>query len=125
VHPRIFRVTSSGKTADAAFNAAVREAAQQPGQMGPQSSIGQKPGFLVINDRTALRDFARENPHDAYAAFNGEDGEPLCEDDAEWLADRLIEEGDSRIARTDDPAGALLLKGPGPTAWLFFGWAAA
>ncbi|MET7529799.1 hypothetical protein [Streptomyces goshikiensis] len=41
--------------------------------------------MTVAADRDRLR---------ADGCFDGVDGGPLCEDDADWLADRLIEEYD-------------------------------
>ncbi|RLU82605.1 hypothetical protein CTZ27_30090 [Streptomyces griseocarneus] len=78
-------------------------------------------GVVVVPDRAPLRAVEAGYFGDSYTAFDGADGAPLDADDAEWLADRLIEDGDHRIA--SGAAGALLLDTPtAQSSWLFFGW---
>ncbi|MFI5987553.1 hypothetical protein ACIBEA_42665 [Streptomyces sp. NPDC051555] len=119
--PVLYRFTASGATPEGAV---ARYTAQEHAR--PRSPFVRHPDLTrvkrvtVVVERAALRAAAAELG-DFYAAFDGPDGGPLCEDDAEWLADRLTEEDDPCIR--SGGTGALLLDTRGAErSWLFFGW---
>ncbi|WP_199839039.1 hypothetical protein [Streptomyces sp. XY66] len=108
----LFRFTASGPTPEAAFSAfAAQDRAQPHDPFRPRADLSKVTQVKVADSRDRLR---------ADGCFAGQDGGPLGEDDADWLADRLIEDYDP-IVRSG--AAALLLHTPGdePT-WCFFGW---
>ncbi|MFE3559480.1 hypothetical protein ACFXKW_32190 [Streptomyces sp. NPDC059193] len=119
--PVLYRFTASGPTPEDTF---ARYTAQE--QSRHRSSFERHPDLTrvkritVVVERSALRAAAAELG-DVYAAFTGLDGGPLCEDDAEWLADRLTEEDDPCI-RTGAAAALLLETAGAERSWLFFGW---
>jgi len=125
MQPMLYRFSASGSTPQNAFAAFAAEESSRPHDpMFRRADLSRVAGVVVIEDRAPLRALAAAAFGDAYAAFDSKDGALLSEDEAEWLADRLIEDDDPRISsgRTG-PAGALLMDTPGsaPT-WLFFGW---
>jgi hypothetical protein len=124
MHPMLYRFTASGVTpADAFAGYAAEDGLRPQDLMHRRADLAKVKGVAVIEDRAPLRSIAVGYFNDSYCAFSGADGTPLSEDDAEWLADRLIEDDDARIPA--GVAGALLLDAspdPAPT-WLFFGWA--
>lgn len=120
--PMLFRFIASGATPEAALALATAEDSSRSADPFVRRADLTKVGtVVVVPDRAPLRAVAAGHFGDAYCAFDGADGGPLSEDDAEWLADRLIEDDDPRVATGS--AGALLLDRPGDApAWLFFGW---
>jgi hypothetical protein len=108
----LFRFTASGPTPEKAFAAFAAQDSEQPHDpFRPRADLSKVATVKVANSRDRLR---------ANGYFDDPDGGPLSEDDADWLADRLIEDDDP-IVRSG--AAALLLRTPGdgPT-WCFFGW---
>lgn len=93
-----FIVTSSGKTAREAFQAATAQARHEYGHRGYTGTIAEKHDFVIIND-TAM-------------AFS----------EAQRFANKLIDNEDRRIDDKWGPAGAIRLDSD---EWLFFGWASA
>jgi hypothetical protein len=91
-----FRTRASGKTANDAFNNAVREAQYESGHGGYSGTIAEKNCFQMIDlpKGKDARDFANE----------------------------LISEGDPRIDDKWGPAGCIAL---GKGEYLFFGWASS
>ncbi|MCX4791895.1 hypothetical protein OG369_39240 [Streptomyces sp. NBC_01221] len=120
--PMLFRFTASGSTPESAFDTFGAEHASQPlDPFSARADLKKMKGVVVVRDRAPLHAVAVGHFNDSYRASTPADGGPLNEDDAEWLADRLIEENHESVA--SGTAGALLLDMPGdePT-WLFFGW---
>jgi hypothetical protein len=118
----LFRFTASGPTPESALAAAIAGDTSRPHDpFVRRADLTRVKRVVVIPDRAPLHAVAAGHFGDSYAAFDGTDGGALSEDDADWLADRLIEDDDLRIS--SGAAGALLLDGPeaDPT-WLFFGW---
>ncbi|MEU8545130.1 hypothetical protein AB0C52_34890 [Streptomyces sp. NPDC048717] len=119
--PMVFRFTASGPSADTAFKlhaATDRDLPIDPfARRADLTKIGQ---VTVVRDRSALGPviggyFNMSVPSSVPY------GAALGEDDADWLADRLIED-DAPCVRSGG-AGALLLEATGPEpTWLFFGW---
>ncbi|MEU6350120.1 hypothetical protein ABZ896_12415 [Streptomyces sp. NPDC047072] len=120
--PMLFRFIARGATPEAALALAAAEDNSRPSDpFVRRADLTKVDTVVVVPDRAPLRAVAAGYFGDSYAAFDGADGGPLTEDDAEWLADRLIEDDDPRVATGS--AGALLLDQPGDApAWLFFGW---
>ncbi|MER6195978.1 hypothetical protein ABT234_01175 [Streptomyces sp. NPDC001586] len=110
--PMLFRFTASGPTPEAAFAAfAAQDGAKPHDPFWPRADLSRLTEVTIATNRDRLR---------ADGCFDSVDGGPLCEDDADWLADRLIEEYDP-IVRSG--ATALLLSTPGDeSTWCFFGW---
>ncbi|MCL3999081.1 hypothetical protein [Streptomyces lavenduligriseus] len=111
-YPMLFRFTASGPTPEEAFAAFAARDSEQPYDLfRPRADLSKVTRVKVADSRDRLR---------ADGCFDGPDGGALSEDDADWLADRLIEDDDP-IVRCG--AAALLLRTPGdePT-WCFFGW---
>jgi hypothetical protein len=95
-----FMVTSKGKDAKTAFNKAVDEAAYECGHGGYTGTIAEKSSFVMIKvPSTTL---------------------PMDKKLARTYADKLIDEGDSRVDDKWGPAGCIDL---GNGEYLFFGWA--
>ncbi|MFD8413960.1 hypothetical protein ACFV2Q_19745 [Streptomyces sp. NPDC059650] len=112
--PMLFRFTASGPTPEAAFAAfAAQDGTEPHDPFRPRADLSKVTRVTVADSRDRLR---------ADGGFDGPDAGPLSEDDADWLADRLIEDYDP-IVRSG--AAAVLLRAPGgePT-WIFFGWSA-
>ncbi|KOV41919.1 hypothetical protein [Streptomyces sp. H036] len=121
--PMVFRFTASGPTADTAFRrhaAADRDLPIDP--FARRADLTKVSRVTVVRDRSALGPviagyFNTSVPSPVPY------GAPLDEDDADWLADRLIE--DNAPCVCSGGAGALLLEAAGPEqTWLFFGWSA-
>lgn len=93
-----FYVRSKGKTAQAAFDAAVKDAQYEHGHGGYSGTIAEKGSFVMI-PCTAT------DPKEIF-----------------MLAEKLVDDGDSRIDDKWGPAGCLPL---GKGEWLFFGWASS
>ncbi len=111
--PMLFRFTASGPTPEAAFTAfAARNDAEPHDPFRPRADLSKVTLVKVADSRNRLR---------ADGGFDGPDAGPLDEDDADWLADRLIEDCDP-IVRSG--AAALLLRttSGGEPTWIFFGW---
>jgi len=124
MHPMLYRFTASGVTPADAFAGYVAEDGLRPQDpVHRRADLSKARGVAVIQDRAPLRTIAMGYFNDSYCAFSGADGAPLSEDDAEWLADRLIEDDDPRLRA--GLAGALLLDAAvdSTPTWLFFGWA--
>lgn len=121
-YPMVFRFTASGTTPERAFAAFADADGNQPQDpFSPRPDLTKVKGVVVVRDRTPLRAVEAGYFNDSHIPSTSADGSPLSEDDAEWLADLLIEEHD-RCVRSGT-AGALLLDRPGPQrSWLFFGW---
>lgn len=119
--PMVFRFTASGPSAQSAFTI---HAAQERDL--PVDLFARRPDLAKICRVTVVRDRSALGP--VIAGYFNESapspvpyGAPLGEDDADWLADRLIED-DAQCVRSGG-AGALLLDTTGPeSSWLFFGW---
>ncbi|MEU5958259.1 hypothetical protein [Streptomyces sp. NPDC047525] len=108
----LYRFTASGLTPESAFHAhAKADGAGEHDAFASRADLEKVRTVSVVHERDPLRDAG---------AFDGADGGPLSEANAEWLADRLIEEDDQRAS---SGAAALLLdfETPAPS-WLFFGW---
>ncbi|MFJ5850833.1 hypothetical protein [Streptomyces sp. NPDC092903] len=120
--PMLIRFTASGATAEGAFDTFAAEHASQPlDPYSPRADLKAMKGVVVMRDRTPLHADAGDHLNNSSGASTPADSGPLSEDDAEWLADRLIEENHACVA--SGTAGALLLDTPGPErSWLFFGW---
>jgi hypothetical protein len=98
----IFIHVAKGKSARAAFNAAVEQAAYEHGHAGYTGTIAEKDNFIEI----PLPKTGRKDP----------------ERRAEALANKLIEKNDPRIDDKWGPAGCIKI---GPGKYLFFGWASS
>ncbi|WP_424892174.1 hypothetical protein [Streptomyces sp. XH2] len=122
MYPMLYRFIASGPTPESAFAAfAAEDAARPRDPFHRRADLTKVKGVVVVADRAPLRAIEAGYFGDSYTAFEGADGGPLKEEDADWLADRLIEDDDRRISGT---AGALLLDDPmAKPTWLFFGWA--
>ncbi|MFD9270587.1 hypothetical protein ACFWB1_20400 [Streptomyces goshikiensis] len=84
--PMLFRFTASGPTPEAAFAAfATKDGEELHDPFWPRADLSRVTEVTVAADRDRLR---------ADGCFDGAAGGPLCEDDADWFADRLIEEYD-------------------------------
>lgn len=119
--PMVFRFTASGPSADTAFTRHAAEDGDRPADPFARRADLTKVGRVtVVRDRSALGPVIA-GYFNASAPSSVPYGAALDEDDADWLADRLIEE-DAPCVRSGG-AGALLLEPTGaePT-WLFFGW---
>lgn len=120
--PMLFRFTASGTTAESAFDTFATEHASQPTDpFSPRADLKKMKGVVVVRDRAPLYALAAGYFNDSYHPSTAADDDPLSEDDAEWLADRLIEENHQSVS--SGTAGALLRDIPGDEpSWLFFGW---
>ncbi|MFE9121328.1 hypothetical protein [Streptomyces sp. NPDC007172] len=119
--PMLFRFTASGLDAESAFTSHVAEDRElRGGPFARRADLTKVGRITVVRDRSALGPVVVGYFTDS-APWPVPYGAPLDEDDAEWLADRLIED-DAPCVRAGG-AGALLLETPGPErSWLFFGW---
>ncbi|GAA3952713.1 hypothetical protein GCM10022384_02800 [Streptomyces marokkonensis] len=70
--PMLFRFTASGPTPEAAF--AAQDAEQPHDPFRPRADLSKVTEVKVANSRDRLR---------ADGCFDGQDGGPLCEDDAD------------------------------------------
>lgn len=91
-----FETDAQGETVQEAFRAAREQALYDYGHAGYTGTIAEKDGWTVISQT------------------------PLPAEDAQALADKLLQEDDPRISDKWGPAGAIPIDGGG---WLFFGWA--
>ena len=96
-----FQTIADGKTADAAFDAAVSTALHYHGHGGYTGTIAEKSEFEMVS-------VAQMTHGEAYA-----------------LATRLINDGDPRIDDKNGPAGCIPLGTGEFGEFLFFGWAAS
>lgn len=94
---RTFRTKATGKTAAEAFKAARSQAQYDHGHAGYTGTIAEKGEFVMITVPLGV-----------------------SPDDPEDYAQKLLEEGDSRVRDKWGPAGCIAL---GDGKWLFFGWA--
>ena len=99
-----FKTVGHGATANEAFDAAVSQAQYDHGHAGYTGTIAEKDEFSVISDSDGT------SPEEANA-----------------LADKLMDEQDERIDDKWGPAGAIRFEAPGDMRqwWLFFGWASS
>ena len=98
-----FFQTADGKTPKKAFIAACKDAAYDYGHSGYTGTLAEKESFIMISDK--IFDSLEE---------------------AESLADKLIDDGDERIDDKWGPAGCLKFKTKtGEVKFLFFGWASS
>ncbi|MGW7197341.1 hypothetical protein [Streptomyces chryseus] len=121
--PMPLRFTASGPWPECAFAAyAAKDSTQPLNPFRPRAELTRVMGVVVVRDRAPLHAVAAGYLNDSHNTSTAADGDPLSEeDDAEWLADRLIEENDACVR--SGTAGALLMDIPGPErSWLFFGW---
>ncbi|MER5549912.1 hypothetical protein ABT072_47875 [Streptomyces sp. NPDC002589] len=120
--PMVFRFTASGPSAETAFASHAAEDRKRPVDPFSRRADLTKVGCVtVVRDRSALDAATAGYFNASYVPSPASDGAPLDEDDADWLADRLIED-DAPCVRSGG-AGALLLEAAGPEpSWLFFGW---
>lgn len=95
---------SKGKTAAAAFKAAVEQAQYDYGHSGYTGTVAEKDSFVKI----------------PFAVDHSNTAEPWRQ--AEAFADRLISDRDSRIDDKWGPAGCIEYT---PGEFLFFGWASS
>ncbi|WP_435057807.1 hypothetical protein [Streptomyces sp. bgisy060] len=119
--PMVFRFTASGPSADAAFTLHATKDGNRPVDPFARRADLTKVGRVtVVRDRSALGPVIA-GYFNASVPSPVPYGAALDEDDADWLADRLME--DNAACVRSGGAGALLLEttGPEPT-WLFFGW---
>ncbi|GLX22434.1 hypothetical protein [Streptomyces lavendulae] len=121
--PMVFRFTASGPTAETAFTRHAAEDRVLPvDPFARRADLSRVTRITVVRDRSALGPVVAGYFNDS-APSPVPYGAALDEDDAEWLADRLIED-DAPCVRSGG-AGALLLKAAGPEpSWLLFGWSA-
>ncbi|MFI6689502.1 hypothetical protein [Streptomyces sp. NPDC050485] len=120
--PMVFRFTASGSSAASAFASHAAEDRNLPADPFRRRADLTKVGRVtVVCDRSALDAVTTGYFNASNVPSPPSDGAPLDEDDADWLADRLIED-DAPCVRSGG-AGALLLETAGPElTWLFFGW---
>jgi hypothetical protein len=97
-----FTVVESGDSAKMAFSLARDKALHEYGHGGYTGSIAEKDSFVLIS-------------HDVLASFN----------DANSLADELIDNGDPRIDDKWGPAGCIKYLSGDKIKYLFFGWASS
>ncbi|MFD6185449.1 hypothetical protein [Streptomyces goshikiensis] len=84
--PMLYRFTASGPTPEASFAAFAAKDGEKPHDpFWPRADLSRVTEVTVAAGLDRLR---------VDGCFDGVDGGPLCEDDADWLADRLIEEYD-------------------------------
>jgi hypothetical protein len=95
----VFIHVAKGKSAQAAFDAAVEQTTYDHGHAGYTGTIAEKDNFIEIPLPTGRKD---------------------PEARAKALANKLIEKNDPRIEDTWGPAGCIKI---GPGKYLFFGWA--
>ncbi|MGY4963542.1 hypothetical protein [Streptomyces sp. 900105245] len=121
--PMVFRFTASGPNAETAFTRhAAEDRALPVDPFARRADLSRVTRITVVRDRSALGPVVAGYFNDS-APSPVPYGAALDEDDAEWLADRLIED-DAPCVRSGG-AGALLLNTVGPEpSWLFFGWSA-
>ncbi|WDN55890.1 hypothetical protein [Streptomyces clavuligerus] len=120
--PMVFRFTASGSSAERAFARQVTEDRKLPADpFARRADLAQIVRVAVVRDRSALDAATAGYFNDTPAPALVGNGSPLSEDDAEWMADRLMEDGAPCVR--PGSAGALLLAAAGPEpTWLFFGW---
>lgn len=97
-----FQTTSNHRWSHRAFREAVESAQYNYGHAGYTGTIAEKDSFVVIQF------------------------DPIALNDAQALADKLLEDNDPRIDDKWGPAGAIpfFQNKPGVIeGWLFFGWA--
>ncbi|WP_394426353.1 hypothetical protein [Streptomyces sp. SGAir0957] len=120
-YPMLFRFTASGPTPQRAFAAYAAKDSEQPTDpFAPRADLTKVTTVAVVGDRAPLRAIDVGYFNASYDPAAGTDGAPLSEDDAEWLADRLIED-DAPCVRPGTSGALLLADAPEPS-WLFFGW---
>lgn len=97
-----FQTLSSGKSAKVAFEAACYQARYEDGHGGYTGTIAEKGEFTMIDTVASV-------------------------DEAYKLADKLTDEGDSRVDDKWGPAGCIKItaKAGGTPQFLFFGWASS
>ncbi|NBM14455.1 hypothetical protein [Streptomyces sp. GC420] len=119
--PMVFRFTASGTSAESAFaNHAAKDRELPVDPFARRADLTKVGRVTVVRDRSALGPVIAGYFNDSVPSPVPY-GAPLDEDDADWLADRLIED-DAPCVRSGG-AGALLLETTGPEpSWLFFGW---
>ncbi|MEU0022089.1 MULTISPECIES: hypothetical protein [Streptomyces] len=122
LEPMVFRFTASGPSAESAFAKHAAKDRELPVDPFSRRADLTKVGRVtVVHDRSALGPVLAGYFNAISVPSSVPYGAPLCEDDADWLADRLIED-DAPCVRSGG-AGALLLDTAGPEpSWLFFGW---
>jgi len=120
--PMLFRFIASGATPENAFALYAAADRELPVDLfSPRADLTKVDRVTVVRERATLHAVAAGYFNASHVPSSPCDGEPLNEDDAEWLADRLIED-DAPCVRLGG-AGALLLDAAGPEpSWLFFGW---
>lgn len=120
--PMVFRFTASGPNAESAFASYAAEDRKLPVDPFSRRADLTKVGpVTVVRNRSALGPVMAGYFNASSLPSPVPYGAPLNEDDADWLADRLIED-DAPCVRSGG-AGALLLDTEGPEpSWLFFGW---
>ncbi|MEU5137721.1 hypothetical protein [Streptomyces californicus] len=121
LEPMLFRFAASGPSAESAFE---RHAAED--RKRTVDPFSRRADLTKVGPVTVVRGRSALGPVVA-GYFNTslpspvQYGAPLSEEDADWLADRLIE--DDALCVSSGGAGALLLEAAGPQpSWLFFGW---
>lgn len=135
-----FMIASKGKTAAAAFDAAVERAKWEHGHGGYTGTIAEKHSFVAIKDtldqvlakmRAATPEpYYGETPEQARKRLDEvvaklvqrRDGPPKPSPAklAAILADALIDMDDPRVRDKWGPAGCIAV---GEGEWIFFGWA--
>ena len=97
-----FIVTASGKTANEAFNNAVKDAQWESGHGGYSGTIAEKHNFVMCSSEVF--------------ASSGE---------AYDLVDKLMNDGEPRVDDKWGPAGCVAFKNKEKTEYVFFGWASS
>ncbi|MGV2915559.1 hypothetical protein [Streptomyces alfalfae] len=121
LEPMVFRFTASGPSAESAFaNHAAEDRKLPVDPFSRRADLTKVDRVTVVRSRSALGP-VMAGYFNASLPSPVPYGAPLDEDDADWLADRLIE--DDALCVRSGGAGALLLETEGPEpSWLFFGW---
>lgn len=116
-----FSTTAKGRTAQAAFSAAVKSAGWEHGHGGYTGTIAEKSSFTLIRDSAeeVLKRLLKEPDAEKYYPRIVEG---LQRGDGWAIARALVEIGDPRI---DDKWGAAGCIALGDGEWLFFGWASS
>jgi len=99
----VFTVYQEGENPDDAFWAAVDQSLYDYGHAGYTGKIAEKDEFTIVRSQ------------------------PMSRQDANAVANQMIQDDDGRISDKWGPAGAIPVAGEnGKTAgWLFFGWASS